>query len=480
MNPQLIELAWKTGNLSILLRNGQKIVKQAYLKENKTYWEAHRRFGKSTLLLFLMLEECIRNPNTRCLFLAPVKEGLKDYVVPVIRDCLSTCPENIKPQVHKSDFTITFSNGSEVLFRGINNKQFNIRRGSGFKLIGIDEGRDATDLSTVIQSVVIPSLFDRDGRYIISSTPADSEDHDLKTYRDRSIKRNRYLKHDIHDSMASDSEIFTEARVKMLHEEFSDLDAWQREFECKWVRNLNLTIIPEWHKDYIKDLTRDNLFQFYHKYVSVDSGVKDSTALLFGYYDFRTGKLVIEDEGTLQGTEVRTDKISELIKIKELDLKYVTTYRRVADNNNLILIQDLNMMYNLNFFPTSKDSLDAMVNKVRLWINDGRLVVNSKCKMLIGNLENASWNKDKTEFAHSKTYYHFDHLAALMYLIRNLDTTTNPIPPAYAKTFDHLNRDHFIPPGVNTNPDTIETARRLERQMGPKVNMDIEQYYKPQ
>jgi hypothetical protein len=59
--------------------------------------------------------------------------------------------------------------------------------------------------------------------------------------------------------------------------------------------------------------------------------------------------------------------------------------------------------------------------------------------VLIDSLKYGLWNEKRSEFARSKTLGHFDAIAALMYLIRNIDEATNPIPVKLG--FNQVNYD---------------------------------------
>jgi len=124
--------------------------------------------------------------------------------------------------------------------------------------------------------------------------------------------------------------------------------------------------------------------------------------------------------------------LKDAILIKERENFGVSpVYRRVADNNNLLLLQDLGSLHGLHFNATDKSSLDAMVNEMRMFVGAGRLIVSPKCTMLLGCLKYGIFDDKRRAFARSTLYKHFDHLAALMYMIRNLDQATNPVPNTY-------------------------------------------------
>lgn len=376
---------------------------------------------------------------------------MRDYIVPLIDKVFSDCPDDLRP-VLDSHLTLSFPNGSSVIFRGSNNQQHRVRRGNDLQIAAIDEARDVDDLDNLIDSVVIPSLFTTSGRLIISSTPADTEDHPLHAIK-QAAEREGWISHyTIYHAHDFDPEDFPLDRIETWRKETTDQVAWDREYMALWVKDPSKIIIPEWDDAQIGISPRDEYFQFYHKYVAMDLGVRDKTAALFGYYDFKRAKLIIEAEFALKDAEVRTDRISERIKSAERVLEYQVfhdkkdqkyalmkphekVFRRVADNNNPLLVNDLNTLYSLDFFGTGKDELPAMINVVREWVKDQRILIDPGCKEVIGCLRNAIWDKNKKELARSKTFGHFDALMALVYLVRNVDTHTNPIPQFFGKSW---------------------------------------------
>jgi hypothetical protein len=479
-------LAWETGTLGYRLRNVQKKVRQVWLKAApaflKFYIECTRRFGKSTFGLIWLSEDCIKNPGSVSAFFAPVKEGLRDYILPIIEKTFADCPDDLKPNLDSS-LTLTFPNGSKIIFRGSNNQQHRTKRGNAFRRVFVDEGRDVDDLDNLIDSVVIPSLFSTMGRLMISSTPADSEDHPLHAVKQAAEREGWYFHCTIYDAHRYDPEDFPLERIEAWKKETTDKVAWEREYMALWVKDPTKTVVPEWDDAYIQTVPRDEFFPFYHKYDALDSGVTDKTAGLLAYYDFHRAKLIVEDEFTLQDAEVRTDKIATLFKDKETALAYQTlhdrqnpkyrelavnekVYRRVADNNNLILVNDLNSLHSLDFFPTRKDELVAMINMTREWVKDGRIIVAPGCKELIGCLKNALWDKKREKLAKSKVYGHFDALMALVYLVRNVDTGTNPIPKFFGKSW----ATHAGVPADANQPQT--SATQLARLFSVKSTRD--------
>lgn len=438
-----ITLAWISGRLAYKMRRTQWAIKQAWIKSRehsrKFYIESTRRLGKSSLLLLLFTEECISKANRKCGFFAPVKDGLLDYIEPLIQKTFEDCPTSLRPTFDRQRFMLKFKNGSSVIFRGSNNQQHRVRRGQEFHMAGIDEARDVDDLDQLVDSVVFPSLFDSGGGMFISSTPADSRSHPLFSIRQRAFAEGWGIQIPIWEAHRLDPEVYTKERIEIWKDETlkstaGGEEAWEREYECKWVVNKQKMCVPEWNTKAMASIpSRDPYYAFYHHYVGIDWGYKDFTAIIFATYNFRKARLEVEGELTYAGADVRSDLISTAIREEQKALwgKEATVWRQVSDCADPILINEINKFEGMSFVPVEKaHTLDAMMNEFRVLVAQGKLLVSPKCQMLIHCLENAIWEdenkRNKLEqdiFAH-----HFDHLMALVYLTRTLDVSTNPIP----------------------------------------------------
>jgi hypothetical protein len=102
------------------------------------------------------------------------------------------------------------------------------------------------------------------------------------------------------------------------------------------------------------------------------------------------------------------------------------------------MLQDLSSFHKLPFAPTQKTGrterqtiLEAMVNDLRMQVSGGKIRVHPRCKELIGCLRYGIWTDNRRTFDRSSVYGHYDALAAMIYLNRNIDRITNPIPPTY-------------------------------------------------
>jgi hypothetical protein len=456
-----LALAWERGLLSFLLYDYQLPLYESLWKAInnpecvKYVLNCSRRYGKSTVLCTIALEFAIKRPNSQIRFAAPTAKMLKKITNPIFRMLLETCPNHLKPQYYTQDQEWRFPNGSIIACAGTDNGNAENLRGTTSHLNLIDEAGFCDDLQYVVTSILLPQTLTTGGKTLLASTPPKTPAHDFVSIAQECEDQGFYKVYTIYDNKT-----LTQDTIDLYAKESGGVNSsiFKREYLCMFVTDEALAIIPEWKDEFVKEPSKDNnLNKYYHRYVGLDIGVVDKTAVVFGYYDFKTATLVIEDELTMQGNEMTTEKLKDAIIAKEKEVfGTLQPYKRIADNNNLLLLQDLSSLHGLHFNPTNKESLDAMVNEVRLMVNAGKLIVSPKCKHLLGCLKYGIWDSKHKQFARSSVYGHFDGLAALMYLVRNLDRHTNPIPPdAFISPYTH-----YIP----TNQSEIkqnETIRKI-------------------
>ena len=434
---QAIAYKWRKGDLGYKLNPVQHRLRKAFRNCESVLFLSliSRRTGKSTYWAIEAIETAIRNPGSRIRYGTAFQSDVAEFMLPIMEWVLSDCPDSLQPKFHTQGCKYIFPNGSEIKFVGLDLHP-NSMRGSGLSLVIFDEAAFVSKLSYIYQSVIVPMLKDQPHlRVVMSSTPPETPDHDFSAFWQEALEAGNGFK-----STINDDETCAEETKEMLAEEVGGKDSttYRREFLCEFVTDSDLAIIPEWKEEFEREVSKDEYYQYYHRYVAMDLGVVDFTVALFGYYDFKMACLVVTDELSMRGPEMTTDKLAAALKEKEhvvwgegsdaWDRKKV--YLRVADNNNPLLLNDLGALHQIPFKPTDKDELEAMVNEARLLVKTGRVSVHPGCKQLIGCLRYGIYNskKLKREFARSKVYGHYDALAAFIYLCRNLDTTTNPVP----------------------------------------------------
>lgn len=424
------KVAWLRNRLEYKLHNGQLIIDEAYKSVKAKLFVAicARRFGKTfwVAVVCVMVARSIKNGRVKVAsaFLKDVEE----FIVPTFNLVMDDMPDEIRPKWIESKKKFVFKNGSEIQIVGLDRNP-NGGRGNYCDLYVFEEAGFIRNLRYLYSSVVVPMTMYRDAKIMMITTPPESPDHELLDFCVKAKQENAYVELDIFKNPMVSPEMIEQYKKECLTE-----TDWLREYMCQFVTDKTKAILPEMlGYNYARGPVSEH-YSLLHKYVSMDLGVRDLNVTLFGYYDFPRGKLVIEKEHVISGPDMTTPKLYSAISGVEKDLwsddkgNVQTPYKRVADNNNPLLLLDLGSIHGMFFHSTSKDNLHAMVNTLRTWIAQGRIEIDESCKVLIDSMKYGLWNDNRSEFARSKTLGHYDAISALMYMVRNIDESTNPIP----------------------------------------------------
>lgn len=410
------------------LKPVQKTIFRQFINGTKrsNVFHCSRRLGKTYLLCVISICFALKKANSQIRYASVTQKAVRKMVHPIFKELFNKMPLKYRGIWNGQEGAYIFQNGSQIHLAGVNNQHSDDLRGTSADLALVDEAAFVDDLSYLIDSVLMPQLLTVKGsRLIMASSSPLSPAHEFCEYIQKAKIEKAYHSYDIHEG----------GYTKELIQEFCDeaggehSTTWQREYLNKIIIDDDYAIIPE-ARDFKPGIKYDqDNHRFWERYVGMDIGTRDLTVTLFGYYDFKRAKLCIEKEFVINGPQMTTPLLAQGIKSIESQIfpKQIEV-KRIADNNNLLLLQDLGYLHDCHFIPTSKDSLEAMVNEMRIWFQTNRIEISPDCPVLLESVAYGFWNDARSDFGRSATLGHFDALAALMYLIRNVDVTTNPIP----------------------------------------------------
>jgi hypothetical protein len=394
-----------------------------------------RQLGKSYFLTVLSIEHCLKNPYSIVKFIAPKVKDIKRIIAPLVREITQDCPKDLLPKYSTQEHIFRFPNGSEIQLAGTDNGHAESIRGNKAHLCIIDEAGFCDDLDYIVNSILIPTTTTTNGKIVMASTPSRTPDHPFMEFMRDAEAEGRFIKKTIYDNPR-----LTEEQIDRIAKGIGGKDSvdFRREYMVEIIVSEDDAVVPEFNKELEQAVVCDwTKPAFYDCYVSMDIGGSDLTVVLFGYYDFKGARLIIEDE-LVFGRKMLTDELAAAIKAKEAQLwthqatgEQKTPLLRVADNNNIILVNDLAVKHGLNFIPTLKDNKDAALNNMRMMLKGMRIFISPKCITLISHLKSAIWNKARTAYARSSDKGHFDAVDALVYLCRNINYNKNPYPSHY-------------------------------------------------
>jgi hypothetical protein len=391
---------------------------------------------------------------------------------------LKDCPKNLKPRFDKMDNIYFFPNGSQIQLAGSDNGNAEKLRGGDSWLAIVDEAGFCSDLKYLVNSILIPTTTLTKGRVLLSSTTPPNPEHDFLKYADNAEIKSALIVKTIDDAVQDNigqpnpritAEIV--ADIAKTYHNGRDSEEFQLEFLCKRLTNSSFSIIfTDVESDVVTEWMQP---AFVDRYVSMDIGFKDLTAVLFAYYDFDNGVLVIEDEFDINGPKMTTDYLAQLLRKKEEQLwtntltgEFQPPYRRVSDNNP-ILLNDLMRLHNITFLPTLKDNKEAQINHLRMMMGNREIIINPRCKRLISHLKNGTWRKDRKDFSRSADNGHYDFIDCLTYLVRNIDRSRNPYPKGYRHSLigrqsDLFYNPHYIDPKINKGINRVASQFKLK------------------
>lgn len=437
-------LLWEAGELTWLLTDVQKEMKKNIETDSTrtSVVVASRRLGKTWMLVTLALEQCLKKPNSIVKFLLPKQKDVKTVIKPLLREITETCPSHLIPIYNTQDKIYTFPhNGSEIHLAGADIGAEGLR-GTRADLVILDETGFINDLLYSIRSILSPTIRTTRGRMVMASTPSRDPQHEFIQHYMNPYKASGRLQ--IYDIYKNPN--FTQEIIDEIIEDYplgiNDPD-FRREYMCEVFVDEEAAVCPEFShkKDVIvfNDETAPEMPDFVDFYVGADIGFKDLTVMLFGYYDFKKGALVILDELVMNGPSMTTDALAKEISNKEKvnffnNNHEQKAYLRVMDVD-LKLRNDLQLLHGIGFSVTKKDNREGAINEMRMWVNQERILIHERCKHLVYHLEFGQWKANRSDFAKlpdtpDKTIRggHVDAIPALYYLIRNIHTYRNPYP----------------------------------------------------
>lgn len=395
----------------------------------------HNSFG----LFSLAVCHAIKYGGITVTYVAPTLKMAKKITKMTLNEIISlgSPPKSCIPKFNTQDSEYNFPNGSKIELAGFNGGQIDDARGGKSHIVIVDECgfMDSHEFEYGIKSVLYPKLNSTKGIMLMCSTLPKSASHPYWNRVLLAKLENRLVEGTIYDCPRYSQEDIDKFADRVGGYETVD---FKREYLNLMITLEDKAVIPEASIEKMNKIVKEvERPPFYDPYVSMDIGFRDYTAVVYGYYDYLRNTVVIEDESIIRGSAVTTSSIHETIQKKEQELWNAKAYLRVADNNNLILLNELSLPpYSLPILATAKDNREAAINKVRLLIQKETLIINPRCKHLIQQIQNATWNARRTDFDRDVLEGHQDCLAALIYLVRNVHFGRNPYPADYMMTYD--------------------------------------------
>lgn len=424
-----------------------------------------RRFGKTYFLVWYAVRTCMMLEGIRFPFIAPTIKALKSVVLPIFQEVLKGCPKALRPEFKRQDGVFVFPNGSEIPLAGTDSGHAEKIRGTKAHSLVLDEAGFMTDLKYVVNDICLPTLLYSEGLMIAASTPPTSPDHYfVEMLMDAEIKNATIHKTIWDNPMLTRKDILQAAEGVGCVIDWDQMEiveksiAFRREFEAEILVDPDSAVIPEFTEEKAERIVKERDRPPYcNKYIIIDTGYIDFTAVVFGYWDFDRAKAVIEDDMLINFSQggMNTEKLASQVIAKAKALWGDASYLCHGDGD-LIVLHELSR-YGLPCSPVRKDNLEAQVNSARIDFQNEKIVISPKAVNVIAHCKYGVWNKRRNAFDRTENHGHFDALAATIYFLRHVNKADNPYPADYR--VDHF-RDH-IQDGYLESRDKLRNIKKL-------------------
>lgn len=446
---EAIATLWQAGQINKLvgLHEVQNRIREQYYQSDEHVFVlcCARRLGKSFLLTSLALEACRRFQNNQVFYIAETQKQVRQYLLPMVRQQLQSCPNALQPKFRATDNAFFFPESNMTLtILGADKGRLETARGNKAILIIVDEAAFIDNLAYAVKSILGPMTKGPygawRGRILMASTPPVSPSHDFAEFCQKADSRGVLCHYTIHDNPLFTPRDIQEAKDECGGESSTD---YRREYLAEFVTDETRAVVPEFTREKQAQLCiTDMALPAYAKScTAVDLGFHDLSFGVFTSYDFLAGKVVVPRAFVCK--QSNSSEIARQVAALEDGLIRGHHYRVI--DSTAFTTNDFNVQHQLEFNTLHKDDMHAALAHLRLLLSQGRVLFNMDddgVRQLVKHLEYAVWNKSKTSFERSEAYGHYDGVAALMYALRHLDMQTNPYP----RTLDGVSFEtHHIP-----------------------------------
>jgi hypothetical protein len=417
---------WRRGDLRYLLCP-HELSLYALIRQGLEVAHCTRGYGKTKSVMVYCLEEFLRDPARGAFpFVTADKSKAAGMLKPLVRWLAADAPDNLRPEWSHMDGGFRIGDREFLKVYGSDREQYDALRGTTIaRKVVIDEAGFCDNLKEIMVDVISPACRKGGGSIVILSTSPYSTDHYFWTRVDMAQKAGTYARYTLDDNTLWTRELKEKALAEVGGP--GSITA-QREYYCKRMQEKRRGVIPEMTEDVLDRVLRPwDRPTHYRLYAALDPGTVDGTGYVLGYWDFEAAKLIIDGCWSTLEQNTTADIHQAIVELETQRHPEHEVHERYSDTARQMII-DLSKLHGLKIRATKKDNLEMQVNAVRMLIDADQLVITPEAAQVARELLVANWDKNGTTWQRSDAYGHFNLLAAVIYLVRNVDRRHNPFP----------------------------------------------------
>ena len=292
-----------------------------------------RRAGKTHLLVALSIIECMRRPNTTCIYVGETMQLTEDLVDDAVNKLIEAC--HLKDRKGNTFNWRKMDNGSQLLVRGLSNtKDPDQIRGRGAKVIVIDEFFHLkSDLLGYIQREVLKPMqmdYAGDYKFICAGTPPPNKgtfgEMAWKTWEVPHFKWT--WRQNPYPSKLEDREAYVEKEIHDMGLSW-ETPFIRREYLGEWAYDDDLVLYPNyrtWDPD--PSVGAMPQWKISRVFFGIDYGVSDNDTLVGFAWSDDEGKGYEFFEAKFSRLDINDRTMSQLEYLK---LQVMTAWREALD-----------------------------------------------------------------------------------------------------------------------------------------------------
>ncbi len=359
-----------------------------------------RRAAKSYTAGLYMIETCLKNPGSNCLFVGLTRQSAHDIVVKDILKVINR-NSNLKAHFNNTTLTMTFPNESVIRVTGVDtdDDEMNKLLGKKYKLVCIDEASLYTvNLRHLVYDILGPAMADQQGTICLFGTSSNfvqSFFYDITTRKEAGWSLHQWTAYaNPHIDWAAQIEDIRENRP--LYMETPQFRQW---YLNEWVIETDKLVYKfDPDRNMYEDLPHKNSKGWTYN-LGVDTGWEDDNAfVLTGYHENDPVLYVIK---VFKKNHMTFDQVE--IKIKEfLADPHFPISSVIIDGANKQGVETMRMRSDIHFEYADKLGKVDHIEILNGDLIQGKIRIHVSCGELIDEMMGLVWKTSGDKITYPK------------------------------------------------------------------------------
>lgn len=401
-----------------------------------------KRFGKTKLCVFSLIQEAGKAPGKVFWYIAPTYRQAKNIAWREFKNLIP--PQFIKRMV-ENELLIVLINDSEIHLVGADNED-SLR---GTKLHGVVFDEVAYTNKYIWNSIIRGQLLGSEGEkpgfaWFISSplNPVETqgsvkEDWFPEFYQEALRKKmSGNTDWDAFHFTIYDNPTLTKDQIDSIKADCTD-DAWNVEYMANESAHAGQVFSEFKYETHVKEVGAEGEFVR-----ALDWGLDHPTVCLFAYVDKRSNRVYVEDEFVKSDNTIEQSCKTIISKTGDREVSWSVIDPSLNKRNAVTKIPDKQEFDRCGVYCIPGDNNNRGYNITKMFLKKGMIVINPKCRILIKQLKSLQWGQDVGD----DTTDCFRYMCVRVHdlgMLKMDEVVVEPPKPFQAKPFNFNDKNMF-------------------------------------